>query len=71
MPPVIDPELCNACGKCWRQCTGDIFYGSKNKEVPVVTYPEECWHEASCVHVCPVPGAIKLRAPLPIIISYK
>jgi len=36
-----------------------------------VTYPNECWYEGSCVHDCPVPGAIKLRIPLPMMISYK
>lgn len=71
MPPVIDPELCIACEKCWRTCIGDVFYGSKEGETPVVTYPEECWHDGNCVIDCPVEGAIKLRVPLPMMISYK
>jgi len=71
MPPVIDSSLCKKCGKCAEICPGDVFYNSQRGEIPVITYPEECWHEASCVTVCPVPGAIQLRTPLPMMISYK
>ena len=71
MPPVIDPNLCNGCGICWKICEGDVFYGSIEGEVPVISYPEECWHEWSCVRACPVKGAIKIRTPLPMMIVYK
>jgi len=71
MPPVIDTEICTSCGKCWEICVGDVFYGSKKGGPPVVTYPKECWHDAACTMVCPVEGAIKLRIPLPMMISYK
>jgi NAD-dependent dihydropyrimidine dehydrogenase PreA subunit len=71
MPPVIDPKLCTACGKCWEICEGDVFYGSKKGEQPRITYPDECWHDGNCVVECPVRGAIKLRVPLPMMISYK
>ncbi len=71
MPPVIDKNKCNSCGKCVEICEGDVFYGSRQGEIPTIAYPEECWHEASCVSVCPVPGAIRLRTPLPMMISYK
>ncbi len=71
MPPIIDKSKCTGCGKCVEICEGDCFFGSKKGEVPTVNYPEECWHEASCVKECPVKGAIKLRVPLPMMISYK
>ena len=71
MPPVIDKELCIACGDCVDLCPEDVFYGSKEGECPTVTYPEECWHEAKCVLACPVEGAIKLRTPLTMMVSYK
>ena len=71
MPPVIDSRKCECCGKCVEICMGDVFYGSEKGKIPVVAYPRECWHEASCVLACPVPGAIKLRMPLPMMISYK
>lgn len=71
MPPVIDASLCTKCGKCVDMCEGDVFYGSKKGEVPVVRYPKECWHDACCVLDCPVEGAIKLRTPLQMMISYK
>jgi adenylylsulfate reductase subunit B len=71
MPPVINKELCISCGKCVEICLADVFYGSKKGENPVVTYPDECWHESACVMDCPVKGAIRLRTPLPISIVYK
>jgi NAD-dependent dihydropyrimidine dehydrogenase PreA subunit len=52
-------------------CTEDVFYGSKKGEVPVVTYPRECVHFNGCVEACPVPGAITLRIPLPMMLVYK
>lgn len=71
MPPVIYPEKCTRCGKCVDICTEDVFYGSERGEVPVVTYPRECSHFSGCVSVCPVPGAIRLRIPLPMLLVYK
>ena len=71
MPPVIDSEKCIACGQCVDICTEDVFYGSKKGEVPTVTYPKECSHFNGCVEVCPVPGAISLRIPLPMLLVYK
>ena len=71
MPPVIDKSKCKKCGQCVEICVGDVFYGSEPGEIPQVAYPEECWHEANCILACPVEGAIKLRTPLPMMISYK
>lgn len=71
MPPVINSELCVKCGQCADACQSDVFYGSKAKEVPVVTYPEECWHCNACVSVCPEEGAVTLRIPLPMMVLYQ
>ena len=71
MPPVINDKKCIACGKCANICPQDVFWGSVKKKVPVITYPEECWHCNSCVLDCPVPGAIRLRIPFPMFVSYK
>ena len=71
MPPIIDANKCICCGKCVDVCAEDVFYGSKPGEVPVVTYPKECVHYNACVLECPVPGAIRLRIPLPIMLVYK
>jgi len=49
----------------------DVFFGSEEGEVPVITYPEDCCHFNCCVEECPVEGAIKLRIPLPAMILYK
>ncbi len=71
MPPVIEPEKCIKCGKCVDICSEDVFYGSKEGEIPTVTYPKECVHFNGCVSVCPVPGAIRLRIPLPLQLVFK
>jgi adenylylsulfate reductase subunit B len=70
MPPVINRDLCTGCGKCIEVCPSDVFFGSKEGEVPVVSYPEECWHECACSIDCPV-GAISVRLPLPMVVAYK
>jgi len=71
MPPVIDKTKCSACGTCVDVCTCDVFFGSKQGETPVVSYPEECWHCNACVLDCPVEGAVFLRIPMPATLLYK
>jgi adenylylsulfate reductase subunit B len=71
LPPIINPKLCDGCGKCVEICPTNVFFGSKKGEIPVVTYPDECWHENACVEDCPIEGAIKLRTPLTMMICYQ
>ena len=71
MPPVIDKERCSRCGLCVESCSEDVFFGTGDKETPVVAYPEECWHCNSCVLACPLDGVIRLRIPLPMMVCYK
>ena len=66
MPPVINKDHCTTCGKCADICPQDVFFESKEKEVPVVSYPEECWHCNACLLDCPAEGAISLRIPFPM-----
>jgi len=71
MPPIINKEKCIACGSCVDVCQMDVFFGSKDNQIPVVTYPEECWHCNACVMDCPEDGAITLRIPLALTVLYK
>jgi len=71
MPPVIDRNKCIKCSKCVDICSEVVFFGSKEKETPVVTYPDECWHCNACILDCPVEGAIFLRIPLPMTVVHK
>jgi len=71
MPPIINESRCTCCGVCVEICPEDVFFGSKNKETPVISYPDDCWHCNSCVLDCPVEGAIRLRIPLPMTALYK
>jgi adenylylsulfate reductase subunit B len=70
MPPIIDKDKCNGCGRCVEICPTDVFFGSEKKKIPVVTYPDQCWHENACVRECPK-EAIKLRLPLPMMLIYR
>ena len=63
MPPVIDDNKCKKCGICADICPVDVFYGSNAKEVPVVTYGEDCFFCSACVLECSS-NAIRLRYPL-------
>ena len=70
MPPEINEDRCTVCGVCFDVCQSDVFFGSTDGEIPVVSYPEECWHCNACVLDCPA-EAITLRIPLPAMILYK
>jgi adenylylsulfate reductase subunit B len=70
MPPIINKEKCTFCDTCVANCPMDVFHGSKEGEIPQVSYPEECWHCNACVLDCPA-GAVKLRMPLPMMLLYK
>ena len=63
MPPKIDPKLCINCNICVDLCPMDVLM--ENETVPVVAYPDECWHCGACMMDCPE-TAIRLILPLPI-----
>ena len=69
MPPIIDKETCNGCGICNDICPTDVFEIEKRGEMPIIKYPEECWHCNSCVLDCPE-EAVSLRIPLPAMMLY-
>ncbi|MDP2647090.1 MAG: ferredoxin family protein [Desulfobacterales bacterium] len=71
MPPVINQDLCISCGQCVDICSEDVFFGSEEGRIPVITHPKECWHCNACVLDCPVQGAVTLRIPLPMLMVYK
>jgi len=61
MPPVIDPEKCNACGICDMHCPLDVF--AMEKDTIEVRYPYECWHCGACRQDCPT-DAVSIEFPL-------
>ncbi len=71
MPPVINKDMCTRCGQCVEACPTDVFWGSKKKQTPIVSYGEECWHCSACIQECPKEGAIRLRIPMPAMLLYK
>jgi adenylylsulfate reductase subunit B len=71
MPPIINEENCTECGICVEHCPQDVFFGSEKKKMPVIAFPEECWHCYACVLDCPTEGAIRIRTPVPMMLSYR
>ena len=68
----ISREACTGCNMCVDICMMDVLAPNPQKgEPPIVTYPEECWFEGSCVETCPQKekGAIKVVIPLPMRVS--
>ena len=63
MPPVVDPEKCTKCGKCYEACQSDVFFGTVPGKSIEVTYPDECWHCYACVQECGH-EAVRLRLPM-------
>ncbi|MBI4321090.1 MAG: 4Fe-4S binding protein [Chloroflexi bacterium] len=63
MPPRIDLEKCNGCGRCDEICPGDLIHVDEASNFPVVQYPDECWHCGCCRIDCPV-EAIEIRLPI-------
>lgn len=64
MPPVINIKKCSKCGICAEICTMDVFSHEKKGIIPIVKYPDECWHCRACIMDCKA-EAILLRIPLP------
>ena len=36
MPPIIEESKCSRCGNCVENCTEDVFFGSRKKDLPQV-----------------------------------
>lgn len=70
MPPHINDAKCVKCGVCADICAEDVYFGSEPGKIPMVTYPEFCFHCNCCVEECPE-QAIQLRIPLPEMLLYK
>jgi len=49
--PVIDRDLCNACGRCWRACDSEVLAFDK-KSKRVLIDDSRCWSCGLCVGLC-------------------
>lgn len=70
MPPVIDQNKCTRCATCFDVCAEDVYFGTEEGQLPLISYPEFCFHCNCCVEECPA-DAITLRIPLPEMLLYK
>ena len=56
----------NHCGICYNICPQDVFsFDRKQKQVPAIAYPQECWYCGACVVDCAT-EAVSLQLPLPL-----
>ena len=58
----IDYDRCNACKTCYEQCPGDVIGWDVDNDIPVDTYPDECWYCGNCEIHCPT-EAINILIP--------
>lgn len=54
--PVVDPNLCTACGTCVDECPNGCY---DLEEVAVLARPDDCTECGICVDACPS-GAISM-----------
>lgn len=50
---IIDPGLCNSCGKCFEVCRFDAIRRPSRKIGPFLVKKMLCEECAACVHACP------------------
>lgn len=62
MPPKINYKRCVGCRKCYDLCPMDVIIWDDKIDMPVIAYPEECWHCGVCWAECPK-RAIELVYP--------
>ena len=62
--PIIDPELCDACGLCVQVCPSHALALENGKAI--VANPAACEYSGHCELICPVHA---INRPFQIIIS--
>ncbi len=58
----INYKKCIGCTKCYDLCPMDVFTWDGDKDIPEVSYPEDCWFCGVCWMECPK-RAIDIRFP--------
>ena len=53
MPAKVDYKKCIGCKICYDLCPLDVYTWDDEKDMPVVTYWDECWHCGICWMDCP------------------
>ena len=48
--PVVDPDLCTACGICVDECTTSAL---DLEDIAVLARPDDCTECGTCESVCP------------------
>lgn len=53
MPIKIDYKKCDGGRVCYEIYPMDVFGWDEEKDLPIIHYEAECWHEGHCVFDCP------------------
>ena len=62
----VDKEKCIRCGRCARECPGDVIRMDEKTGWPVNRYKDDCWYCGVCEIECPT-GAAKVEFPCLIV----
>jgi NAD-dependent dihydropyrimidine dehydrogenase PreA subunit len=53
MGVIINPKLCNGCGKCEKSCPCDVIRIDRNNNKATSKYTEDCMLCGLCSNDCP------------------
>ncbi|MEO0278289.1 MAG: 4Fe-4S binding protein [candidate division WOR-3 bacterium] len=67
--PLINYELCNGCGECYKHCPMDVFEWNVERGCPEVKYVGECSFCCYCEILC-AERAIDVVFPLHPLIDF-
>jgi NAD-dependent dihydropyrimidine dehydrogenase PreA subunit len=48
----INYHLCKGCKSCYNHCPGDVIGWDRERAIPFIAYPNECWHCGVCKLEC-------------------
>ncbi|MCZ7574174.1 MAG: ferredoxin family protein [Ardenticatenaceae bacterium] len=60
---TIDYDTCVNCKICYNLCPLDVFAWDDETALPIIAYPDECFHCGVCEIDCPV-WCIDIQPPV-------
>ncbi|MCC7326517.1 MAG: ferredoxin family protein [Burkholderiales bacterium] len=63
MAIAINHHRCTGCRACYDECPADVFAWDAATDLPIVAYPDECWHCGICSMECDEKALIHTLPP--------